>query len=338
MDLQTAWFLLIGILLVGFAILDGFDLGVGMLHLFVSRNDQDRRHVLNSIAPVWDGNEVWLLTAGGAIFAAFPKVYATVFSGFYLAMMLVLAGLIVRAVAMEFRGKSENEAWRRTWDVLFSVSSFLPSLLFGVAIGNVMRGVPLDAQGEYAGTFFTLLNPFALLVGVMSVLMFLIQGGTWLNMRTEGALRFRARNVALVSSFALVALWIAVTIYSKSTAPHLWEAFSRPAAWLIPLVFVLSTCLLPLVLTKWLPIVAFLLSSLSIASLVGILGMSLYPFMVPALNDHTLSLTIYNASSSPLTLKVMLVIALIGMPVVIGYTAFIYSRFAGPVVLDEHSY
>ena len=192
MDLQTTWFLLVGVLLAGYTILDGFDLGVGTLHLFLAKDDRERRTSLNSIGPVWDGNEVWLLTGGGALFAAFPPVYATVFSGFYLALMLLLVALIVRAVSLEFRSKEASPRWRQGWDVAFAVSSALPALLFGVALGNVLRGVPLDADGEYAGTFFTLLNPFALVVGLGGLAMFVMQGACWLNLKTEGAMKARA--------------------------------------------------------------------------------------------------------------------------------------------------
>ncbi len=190
--LQTIWFLLVGILIAGYAVLDGFDLGVGMLHLFIARNDRERRTLLSSIGPLWDGNEVWLLTGGGAIFAAFPRVYATVFSGFYIPLMLLLAALIARAAAVEFRSKEESPLWRSAWDVTFAVSSLVPALLFGVAIGNLMRGIPLTSDGEFAGTFVSLLNPFALATGLLSVAMFVMQGASWLSLKTEGDMRERA--------------------------------------------------------------------------------------------------------------------------------------------------
>ncbi|HEX6087184.1 MAG TPA: cytochrome d ubiquinol oxidase subunit II [Thermoanaerobaculia bacterium] len=334
LDLQLTWFLLIGVLLAGYAILDGFDLGVGMLHLFIAKDDRERRVLLNSIGPVWDGNEVWLLTAGGAIFAAFPKVYATVFSGFYLALMLLLTALVLRAVSLEFRSKVEAPRWRAAWDGAFAFGSFLPALLFGVAIGNVLRGVPIGADGEFAGTFFGLLNPFSLTVGLLSTAMFVMQGASWLSFRTDGPLRARAARAGRFAWVAFVALWLVATFYSRIEAPHLWTNYAGALTWIAPVVFVLAAAAWPFVTGTR----AFALSSLSIAALIGIMGQALFPFMVPSLDDLANSLTIRNASSSMLTLKVMLVIALAGMPFVVGYTIWIYRQFMGVVVLDEHSY
>jgi cytochrome d ubiquinol oxidase subunit II len=337
-ELQTVWFLLVGVLLTGYAILDGFDLGVGMLHLFIAREDRERRILLNSIGPVWDGNEVWLLTGGGAIFAAFPKVYATVFSGFYLALILLLAGLILRAVSLEFRSKEPSPAWRQTWDVAFAIGSFLPALLFGVAIGNIIRGVPLSADGEFAGSFLGLLNPFALLTGLLSVAMFVMQGAAWLNLKTEGLLRERSRKAAKGAWLAFTGLWIAATFASHVAAPHVWRAYENGmVVWIAPALFVLALvwfrgALVPRSRR------AFALSSTAIAALMAIIGQGLFPNLVPALGAMERSLTIHNASSTELTLKTMLAIALIGMPFVIGYTVYIYRHFLSPVVLDEHSY
>jgi cytochrome d ubiquinol oxidase subunit II len=334
LDLQLIWFLLIGVLLVGYAILDGFDLGVGMLHLVIAKDDRERRVLLNSIGPVWDGNEVWLLTAGGAIFAAFPKVYATVFSGFYLALMLLLTALVLRAVSLEFRSKVEAPTWRALWDAAFAFGSFVPALLFGVAIGNVVRGVPIDGAGEFAGTFLGLLNPFSLAVGLLSVAMFLMQGASWLSLRTEDALRARAVRVGRGAWIAFLALWVIVTIYARFEAPHLFLNYAMPLTWIAPLACVAAVAAYPFVSGGR----AFAVSSLAIAALIAIMGQALYPFMVPSLGDLANGLTIRNASSTPLTLKVMLGIALAGMPFVVGYTVWIYRKFLTPVVLDEHSY
>jgi cytochrome bd ubiquinol oxidase subunit II len=335
--LQIIWFLLVGVLLAGYAILDGFDLGVGVLHLFVAKDDRERRITINSIGPVWDGNEVWLLTGGGAIFAAFPKVYATVFSGFYLALMLLLVALILRAVALEFRGKLEGAGWRKVWDGAFALGSLLPALLFGVAIGNILRGVPLTQDGEFAGTFLGLLNPFAVIVGLLSTAMFTMQGASWLILKTEGAVQQRARNAGLGAWISFVVLWIAATLYAAVEAPHLSRNFHSPLAWLVPIVFITCTAAWPFALRKS-GGRAFTVSSLAIAGLLGIVGLSLFPYLVPGRPALGESLTIANASSSPLTLTVMLTIALIGMPIVVAYTAFIYHKFLAPVVLDEHSY
>lgn len=334
LDLQLVWFLLIGVLLVGYAILDGFDLGVGMLHLFIARDDRERRVLLNSIGPVWDGNEVWLLTAGGAIFAAFPKVYATVFSGFYLALMLLLVALILRAVSLEFRSKVEAPAWRAAWDSAFAFGSVLPALLFGVAIGNILRGVPISGDGEFAGTFLALLNPFAIVVGLLAVAMFLMQGASWLAFKTEGDLRGRAVRMARIAWIAFIALWVLATVYARIEAPRLWTNYASAVTWVAPIAFIAFVAAYPFVSGKR----AFTVSSLAIAALIAIMGQSLYPYMVPSRGDLANSLTIRNASSTPLTLQVMLVIALIGMPFVIGYTIWIYRNFMHPVVLDEHSY
>ncbi len=337
LPLETAWFLLVGLLLAGYAILDGFDLGVGMLHLFVAKSDGERRQVINSVGPVWDGNEVWLLAGGGALFAAFPKVYATVFSGLYLALMLVLAALILRAVCLEFRSKVASPRWRGAWDTTFAVSSFLPSLLFGVAMGNILRGLPLDPEQEFAGTFFGLLNPFALVVGLLSVAMFLTQGAAWLNVKTEGPVRARAQAWARGAWLAFVVLWLVATLASRVAIPRLWQAYAHPLAWVAPVLFVIAVAEFRVLVGGKRPGLAFAHFSVAIAMLFAIMGQGLYPDLVPALGAGE-SLTVMNASSTPLTLKVMLAIALLGMPFVIGYTIFIYSRFKGPVKLDEHSY
>lgn len=335
--LQAAWFLLIVVLLVGYAILDGFDLGVGMQHLTTARTDDERRILMNSIGPVWDGNEVWLITAGGALFAAFPKVYATVFSGFYLALMLVLAALILRAVSLEFRSKERGRAWRTTWDVAFCVGSLLPAVLFGVAIGNLMRGVPLDGQGDYAGTFTGLLSPFALCVGLLSAAMFLMQGSTWLLTKTEGSVRDRARRTANLGMAATLVLWVVVTAWSRSEAPALWDGFRFIPAWLAPLAVVATLLAFPVLVRRGRVVAAFAASSAAIAALVATLGIGLWPNLVPA-RDQGVSLAVSTTASSDLTLTVMLIITVVGFPFVLAYTAWIYRTFRGPVHLDEHSY
>jgi cytochrome d ubiquinol oxidase subunit II len=336
--LETTWFLLVGVLLAGYAILDGFDLGTGMLHLFVAKNDRERREVMNAIGPVWDGNEVWLLTAGGALFAAFPRVYATVFSGLYLALMLLLVALILRAVSMEFRSKLEAPRWRAAWDAVFAVSSFLPALLFGVAIGNVVRGMPLDAEQEFSGTFLGLLNPFALTVGLFAVAMFLTQGAAWLQMRTEGGVRERVLAAGRSARIAWILLWVAVTALARVAAPGTALAWTRWEPWIPAALTAIFLFGLSRSWGRGRPGRAFLFSSAAIAAILATLGFVLYPTIVPALGTPERSLTIENAASSTKTLGVMLAIALAGMPLVVGYTAFIYSRFRGPVVVDEHGY
>ena len=329
--LQVIWFLLVGVLLTGFAILDGFDLGVGVWYLR-AKGDKDRRTLLNAIGPVWDGNEVWLLTGGGAIFAAFPPVYASVFSGFYLAMMLVVFCLITRAVSLEFRSKEESPRWRQVFDAAFSVSSTVAGLLFGVALGNILRGIPLSEAGDYTGTFFGLLNPYALLIGVLGLVMFAFQGANFITLKAADDLRVRAGRWVAVTGIVYLVLFVAASGATLAAMPHLTENFSAvPVLWLIPAAAVAAIVLAILYARKDQPKRAFFFSSLSIAGMMGITGASLFPRLVPALNAPELSLTAANASSSELTLEVMLVMALVGMPLVLGYTIWVYRAFAGKV-------
>jgi cytochrome d ubiquinol oxidase subunit II len=277
------------------------------------------------------------LTGGGALFAAFPAVYATVFSGLYLALMVLLTALILRAVSLEFRGKEDSSRWRATWDGAFAIGSFLPGLLLGVALGNLLRGVPLTEDGEFAGTFVGLLNPFALVVGLLTVALFALQGSSWLLLKTEGPLRHRARRCARAAWIAFIVLWIGATLFSRFAAPARWTGFAPAAAWLVPAALVLSLIAYPLALARSGGL-AFLVSSTIVAASLAIVGVGLYPYMVPALGSSHPGLTIYNASSPRLTLQTMLAIPLAGMPVVLGYTVFIYRQFRGPVRLDETSY
>jgi cytochrome d ubiquinol oxidase subunit II len=342
-DLPTIWFLLIGVLVVGYVVLDGFDLGAGMLHLFVARTDHERRTVLASIGPVWDGNEVWLLTAGGALFAAFPIVYATVFSGFYLALIVLLLALIVRAVSLEFRSKEPGSSWRAGWDAAFAVASFLPALLLGVAIGNIVRGIPIELSGDYMGGLIGLLNPYALLVGLLSVATLAAHGGAWLTLKTNGAVHVRARTAAMRAWFAAVALWAlagAMTYVEAGAASTHLPVVGEWIALGIPLAFVAATVAFRVFLARpGRELSAFVASSVSLAALVGLVGQAIHPNLVPALDDPGRSLTIEAAASSELTLSVMLAVALIGMPIVVAYTAFVYWQFRGKTVVDDrHGY
>lgn len=338
LDLGSIWFLLVGVLLVGYAVLDGFDLGAGILHLVVARTDDERRAVLNAIGPVWDGNEVWLLTAGGALFAAFPAVYATVFSGFYLALILLLVALIFRAVAIEFRSKEASPAWRRAWDLAFAVGSFIPALLFGVALANVLRGLPLGPDGEYRGGLVGLLDPFTLVVGLLSVAMCTLHGATWLALKTEGQLQARSRRAALLVWPAFVALWVVASVVAFAAAPDRFGAYANPLAWVAPVVLVVTTVVhRVLVARTGAEGRAFVASAIAIAALVALVGQGLYPNLVPSTGEAA-ALTVANASSSDLSLGVMLVVALVGMPIVVAYTAYVYWRFRGKVELQEGSY
>ncbi len=336
--LQVAWFVLFFVLITGYAILDGFDLGVGMISL-LARDDRERRVHMNAIGPVWDGNEVWLLTAGGALFAAFPSVYATVFSGFYLALMLLLAALIARAVALEFRSKVEAAGWRRAWDWAFGLGSLVAALLFGVAVGNILRGVPLTAEGEFAGTFLGLLHPYPLAIGLLTLAMFAAHGSLYMGVKTEGEDRSRHLRRAGAVWVAWVLLYLVATVATFFVSPFLFEGtLQRVVFWPAFLLIMVGLVTIPLSLKGGHALRAFLGSSAAIAGSIGVAATSLYPRLVPALGDLNLSLTAANASSSERTLLVMLVIALIGMPLVLTYTAFVYIRFKGAVVLDDHSY
>ena len=338
MDLNTVWFILVGVLFTGYAVLDGFDLGVGVLHLF-ARSEEERRLHVNSIGPVWDGNEVWLLTGGGALFAAFPVVYATVFSGFYLALVLVLLALIFRAVSLEFRGKVDSAAWRRFWDWAFGLGSLVAALVFGVAVGNVLRGVPFDRDGNIAISPLGLLNPYALLIGALAVAAVALHGAAYLATKTDGDLQSRLLAWAARLWMLFVALFAAASVATRLAAPHLFGSSGlSPLTWLFAALLVAAGFGFPLALKAARHGRAFLASSVAIVCLNGLAATALFPRLVPSRPDLAQSLTIYNASSTPRTLGTMLVIALIGMPLVIGYTAYIYRVFKGKTVLDKSSY
>ena len=298
MDLNIVWFGLFGVLIIGYAILDGFDMGVGMLALF-ARNDHERRLHMNAIGPVWDGNEVWLLTGGGALFAAFPGAYATVFSGFYLALILLLVALIARAVSFEFRSKVADPRWRSGWDWAFGLGSFVPALLYGVAMGNVMRGIPMDADTNYTGTFFDLLNPFALVMGLLAVAMFLTHGALWMVGKTEGELQQRMVAWARRAWVAWVALFVLGSVAAAVLAPGIFHSgLGRPLVWLVLVLFATGLALQPLMLKAGRYLAAFLGSCLAVAAQVLLAGFSLFPNIVPALGDFNGGLTIYNAAST----------------------------------------
>jgi cytochrome bd ubiquinol oxidase subunit II len=338
MDLNTIWFWLIAILIAGYAILDGFDFGVGILSLF-GRNEKERRIHFNAIGPVWDGNEVWLLTGGGALFAAFPVVYATVFSGFYLALILVLAALIFRAVSFEFRSKVDSLKWRRAWDLAFGFGSLLPAVLFGVAVGNILHGVPIDASGSYAGSFLGLLNPYSIGIGILSLLLFTMHGAVYLSTKSEGGLRKRCRKMASHVWIDFVLMYIVMTVWTWMCSPFLFEnSTGNPIFYILLIILLCGLVYLPLLLKAGKFNRAFFISSVVIAAMLGQMALSLFPRLVPSSIDLKNSLTIYNASSTPLTLQTMLVIALIGIPIVIVYSVFIHYVFRGKVEIREESY
>jgi cytochrome d ubiquinol oxidase subunit II len=338
MDLNSIWFWLIAILIIGYAILDGFDFGVGILSLF-GRTEKERRIHFNSIGPVWDGNEVWLLTGGGALFAAFPVVYATVFSGFYLALMMLLIALIFRAVSFEFRNKVDSSTWRRAWDWAFGLGSFLPAVLFGVAVGNILRGIPIDANGNFLGTFLGLLNPYSICVGLLSLVLFTMHGAIYLTTKSDGGLRDRCKQWASHLWKAYVIFYVIITAWSWLALPYLFEQSTHNTFFYVFMIILLAAIVsLPVLLKAGKFNIAFFASSLTIAMMLGQMALSLYPRLAPSSIDLQYSLTIYNASSSQLTLKTMLVMALIGVPIVIGYSIFIHYIFRGKVEITDESY
>lgn len=324
--LQIIWFILIFVLLTGYAVLDGFDLGTGVWHLFATKKEE-RDQFIKAIGPFWDGNEVWLLTGGGAIFAAFPPVYATTFSGFYLAMMLVLLSLIFRASSIEFRDKVQSESWRKLWDVAFAIGSTLPTILFGVAVGNVVRGLPMNEIGDYTGGFFALLNPYALLIGLTTLSMFAVHGATFISHKTTGELQQKAGKWLNASWPVYFVLNIVAIIWTLAAYQHA----SLILSWFVGILAILSVIGIRFAHRQCKDLWGFLASGLSILLNMVFVACSIFPMWVPSIDDRTMGLSIYNSSSSQLTLTVMLILALIGMPIVLGYTAFIYRTFRGKV-------
>lgn len=336
-DLNIVWFGLIAVLFIGYAILDGFDLGIGALHLFV-KDDTERRLMINSIGPVWDGNEVWLVTGGGALFAAFPHAYATVFSGFYVPFMILLFVIIFRAVSIEFRSKRESKRWRTSWDYSFSISSILIALLMGVALGNIIIGVPVQADFELRTTLLTLLTPYPILVGLTTVALFTMHGSIYAMMKTEGDLQAKVRGWINNTIIIFVILYVTTTIATLVYVPYMIDHIKEyPALSIIAILNMLAIANIPREIHHKREFRAFLSSCASIAALLTLFAIGIFPNIVPAVNPEH-SLTIYNAASSQKTLSIMLIIAMIGMPFVITYTFAIYWIFRGKVKLTNMSY
>jgi cytochrome bd ubiquinol oxidase subunit II len=337
-DLNITWFILIGVLLSGYAILDGFDLGVGAIYLLV-KGDENRRLVLNSIGPVWDGNEVWLVTGGGALFAAFPHVYATVFSGFYTAFMILLFVLIFRAVAIEFRGKQPMAWWRKMWDWAFSLSSIFIAFLMGVALGNIVTGIPLGADKEFAGSFWSLINPYTIMVGITTVALFMMHGTIYVSMKTEGELQQTIKswinNTIIFFVICYVTITNATLIYYPNMTNHFMD---YPVLFGIAILNMLAIANIPREIHHNREFRAFLSSAAAIISLMMLFAIGIFPNLVLSNPNPEWSLTIYNAASSQKTLTVMLIMAIIGIPFVLAYTISIYWVFRGKVKLEATSY
>ncbi|MBI9086162.1 MAG: cytochrome d ubiquinol oxidase subunit II [Desulfobacterales bacterium] len=338
MDLQTTWFFLWGLLWAVFFMTDGFDFGVGTLYPFLGKTDEDRRIMINTLGPLWDGNEVWLITAGGVTFAAFPTVYAVMFSSLYSALMLILFALILRGVSFEFRSKVDDPRWHRLWDGCIFFGSLLPAVLFGVAFANIFQGLPIDGRGILQGNLLTLLNPYGLLGGVLFLLLFLQHGALWLAIRTEGALQQRAvatgkmiwPALLVVAVIFLIASWFATPLYANYLA--------HPALFLVVGATVAALVAIVVFLVKGMYGRAWLASAATIVgtTFFGIIG--LFPNMFPSSLRAAYSLTAFNASSSPLTLKIMLTVVLIFIPVVIAYQVWAYRMFTTKVTVSDLGY
>ena len=366
--LRVIWWLLLGVLLVGFAIMDGFDLGVASLLPFVAKNDVERRVVINTIGPVWEGNQVWLITGGGAIFAAWPILYAVSFSGFYLAMFAILLALILRPVGFKYRSRLSNPTWRKTWDWCLFIGGAVPALILGVAVGNVLQGVPFYFNDEmrvfYDGTtLFELLNPFAILCGLISVAMLLMHGAGWLAIKTEGEIEARARKIGTFAAITTVGLYVLSGIWmylgikgyvlvsgvtDGPSNPMLktvelgingqWYANygKAPILLIVPLLGIIGAIVSAKMLkAKNSGVLAWVASSCSIAGIITSVGVSMFPFILPSSKQATASLTVWDASSSHMILFIMLVVAAIFVPIVLAYTGYVYRVLRGKVTQES---
>ena len=335
MTLNIVWFILVTVLFIGFFFLEGFDYGVGILLPFLGKDDNERRAILNTIGPVWDGNEVWMLTAGGALFASFPQVYATLFSGFYLALVLMLAALILRGVAFEFRSRRDSAKWRTGWDRAIFIGSLLPALLWGVAVGNLMRGVAIDANMNYWGGLLPLLNPYSILAGLVFVALFIMQGANFLGLKTEGAMEKRATATAFIAWIVATVLTVAFVVWTFFAT----DILTKPGInGLIPALL----AAVALLVSGWMNHIrkygwAFVTGGLTVVLATVMVFAGLFPRILISTSSPDFSLTIYNAASSHYTLTVMTVVAAIFVPIVLLYQIWTYRVFRKRVQADPHS-
>lgn len=338
-SLEFGWFSIFLILLIGYAILDGFDLGVGMLHLFAEK-DKERRIMLNSIGPVWDGNEVWFVTAGGALFAGFPDIYATMLSAFYTPVMILLFGIILRAVAIEFRSKQAMGWWRWSWDIIFFLGSLLIAFTLGFILGNLIRGIPLNIHKEFTGSLGMLIDPYSILTGILTVSLFMMHGSIYILMKTEGEFHDKMRRWTNPCIIFFILCYAVTTMATLIYMPHMIEGFrARPYFFLVAILNLLAVANIPREISRGFDARAFGSSCLNIVCLLALYAIGTYPHVIRATNDpENLSLTIYNSASSETTLKILFLIAFIGIPLVISYTIAVYYIFRGKVKLDPHSY
>ena len=338
MTLNIIWFILIAVLLGGYAVLDGFDLGVGATSLFI-KDPNHKRILMNSIGPLWDGNEVWLLTGGGALFAAFPHVYASAFSGLYIALMLVLLFLISRGIALEFRNKVDSQSWKKLWDLVFGISSLVLPVLFGVAIGNLLTGLPVRADMNIEITLFQLLMPYPVLIGVLTLVLFILHGSLFALNKTEGELNTQIKKFATPLAWIFALLWIVTSIATIIFEPQAIKNFqAMPILYIFSLLILIFALLIPSRIKKENFKQGFIFSFLITILAMTTFAISMFPNFIPSTIDPNYSLNLSNGASSQMTLTIMLIIAAIGMPVVIGYTIWINRVYRGKVKIDEHSY
>jgi cytochrome bd ubiquinol oxidase subunit II len=363
--LKLIWWLFVGVLLVGFAITDGFDLGIGALLPFLGKNDDERRVIINSIGATWDGNQVWFITAGGAIFAAWPIVYATAFSGFYIALILTLFAMFFRPVGFDYRSKVADPRWRSAWDWGLFAGGFVPALIFGVAFGNLLQGVPFsfdnDVRVTYSGSFWQLLNPFGLLAGVVSLSMLLMHGSVYLQVRTEGVIAERARRATKIAGTIFILAFIGAGIWimngidgyrivsmlsanaastpldkvvERSAGAWLANYHNHPLLWLAPLLGIAGALLAIVMSGAKKPIAAFIASSVMLAGVIFTAGIAMFPFIMPSSSDPRSSLTVWDVVSSHLTLQIMFWVVLIFLPIVLAYTSWVYSVLRGKITVE----
>ncbi len=336
--LETIWFVLWGLLWAVYFMLDGFDLGLGALMPLLAKNDQEKRIIYNAMGPFWDGNEVWLITAGGATFAAFPTTYAVMFSSLYTPLLIILFALIIRGVSFEFRGKVDNPLWRSIWDACLFIGSLVPALLFGVAFANIFAGIPIDSKGILHGNILTLLNPYGIAGGVLFVLLFTLHGALWISIKAQGDLQRRGAAMASRLWVALLVTAAGFLVYSYSATDLYANYFRMPILWIIPVLTVAALIAIRYFIHTQGWWKAWFASSLTIVgtTFFGVAG--LFPNLFPSSLDPSYSLTAFNSSSSPLTLKIMLAVALVMVPIVIGYQIWVYNLFKDKVTEADLAY
>ena len=338
MDYNHWWFLVFGAVISGYAILDGFDLGAGALHLLLKK-EQSRRIALNAIGPIWDGNEVWLVIGGGALFAGFPVAYAAIFSAFYVPFMVFLVAIIFRGVAIEFRGKEPMLWWRKTWDVVYCVASSIMALSLGLMLGNVAYGIPLNEQHEFTGNWWYFFHPFTIMVAITTLFLFMMHGAIFLAMKTEQRLFAKINMLAKRFTVFFVLSFVVTTLYTLLYIPHLTDFFrNNPSFFIVPVVMVLAIADIPRELKKGKFRMAFISSSITIAMLLIMVASEVFPYLLYSTEDTRNSITVHNAAASIKTMRILLIIALIGTPLAAIYTSFVFWTFKGKVKLDETSY